>query len=75
MLHVGLETPVEEIEGDPEILAAARETLEEGAAKLAGEIRLSLDYYGGQEAAVAVEEIVACGPGIAIAGLAGAARA
>jgi type IV pilus assembly protein PilM len=69
LLHVGLETPLEQIEGDPAILAAARETLEEGATKLAGEIRLSLDYYGGQEAAVAVEEIVACGPGIAIAGL------
>jgi type IV pilus assembly protein PilM len=69
LLHVGLDTPVEEIEGDPEILTAARETLEEGAAKLAGEIRLSLDYYGGQEGAVAVEEIVACGPGIAIGGL------
>ena len=69
LLHVGLETPLEQIEGDPRILTAARETLEEGVAKLAGEIRLSLDYYGGQETAVAVEEIVACGPGIAIAGL------
>ena len=69
LIHVGLVTPVEEIEGDPEIVSACRQALDEGAAKLAGELRLSLDYYGAQEGAVAVEEIVVCGPGTAIAGL------
>ena len=32
-------------------------------------MRLSLDYYGAQEAAVAVEEIVICGAGSAIEGV------
>ena len=32
-------------------------------------MRLSLDYYGAQEAAVPVERIVLCGPGSAVPGL------
>ena len=43
--------------------------LEEGARKLADELRLSLDYYGTQDGAVAVEEIIFCGPGSAVTGL------
>lgn len=69
LTHVGLAEPLESIEGEPEIISACRASLEEGASKLAGELRLSLDYYGGQEGAVAVEEIVVCGPGSAVAGL------
>jgi type IV pilus assembly protein PilM len=67
--HVGLELPVEQIDGEPETVVAAREILVEGVARLAGELRLSLDYYGAQESAVAVEEIVLCGAGSAIAGV------
>lgn len=67
--HVGLETAVEELEGDPEVVAEARRTLEEGVRSLVDELRLSLDYYGAQEAALPVERIVLCGPGSAIPGL------
>ncbi len=67
--HVGLEQPLEAVAGDPAIVAATRETLAAGAGKLAGELRLSLDYYGSQGEAVAVEEIIVCGAGAAIAGL------
>jgi type IV pilus assembly protein PilM len=69
LVHVGLQAPVEEIDGDPETVAASRAVLEEGAAKLVDELRLSLEYYGAQDGAVAVEGIVACGPGITIPGL------
>lgn len=69
--HVGLERPVEEIEGDPETVAEARRSLEEGVSSLVDELRLSLDWYGAQEGAVPVERIVLCGPGSAIAGLSG----
>ena len=55
LVHVGLEAPVEEIDGDPETVAATREALDEGAAKLVDELRLSLEYYGAQEGAVTVE--------------------
>lgn len=71
LTYVGLEAPAESLEGDPEIIAATRQTLEEGASKLADELRLSLDFYGAQERALAIEEIVACGPGTLIPGLAG----
>jgi type IV pilus assembly protein PilM len=69
--HVGLERSLEEIEGDPETVANARRVLEEGITTLVDELRLSLDYYAAQESAVAVGQIVLCGPGSAIAGLAG----
>jgi len=68
--HVGLERPVEEIEGDPGIVAQVRQALEDGFVTLLDELRLSLDYYGAQEAALPVERIVLCGPGSTIAGLA-----
>lgn len=67
--HVGLEEPADAIDGDPAIVAATREVLEEGTRKLADELRLSLDYYGTQDGAVKVEEIVFCGPGSAVPGL------
>jgi type IV pilus assembly protein PilM len=69
LTHVGLETSVESIEGDPEIVGAARDSLAEGATRLVDELRLSLDYYGAQEDAVPVDGVVACGPGTTVPGL------
>jgi len=68
--HVGLQRSVEEIEGDPETVAEARLALEEGSAALLDELRLSLDYYAAQEAALPVSQILLSGPGSAIPGLA-----
>lgn len=68
--YVGLATPTDQLGGDPELVARVRSTLERGADSLLGEVRLSLDFYGGQEAAVPVEKVVLCGPGSAIGGLA-----
>jgi type IV pilus assembly protein PilM len=67
--HVGLERPLEEVEGDPETVARVRRVLEEGVTALLDELRLSLDYYGAQEGALPVERIVLCGPGSVVAGL------
>ncbi len=67
--YVGLETPVEDLDGDAETIAEARRTLEDGVGSLTDELRLSLDYYGAQEAVLPVEKIVLCGPGSAIPGL------
>ena len=69
LVHVGIDRPREEIEGDPEIVAAAAETLADGASKLVDELRLSLHYYGAQEGAQPIESVVACGPGTAVPGL------
>lgn len=67
---VGLEHPLEQLEGDPEIVAETRAALEEGVSALLDEMRLSLDYYGAQESALPVGRIVFSGPGSAIPGLA-----
>jgi type IV pilus assembly protein PilM len=72
LLHVGLDTPLASIEGDPETVAAARRALEEGVANLVDELRLSLDYYRALGSAVAVSNVVLCGTGSAIRGLGGA---
>lgn len=69
LLHVGLEAPVESIEGDPETVAATRQALEEGIAGLVDELRLSLDYYRALDSAVPVSSVVLCGAGSAIRGL------
>jgi type IV pilus assembly protein PilM len=70
LVYVGFERPVEEIEGDPAIVAAARRALEDGVGAIVDELRLSIDYYGAQEAAVPVSRAVLCGFGSAIPGLA-----
>jgi type IV pilus assembly protein PilM len=67
--HTGLSQPLEQIEGDPALLSAARSTLEKGADALLDELRLSLDFYGAQEAAVPVQRVVLCGVGSAVPGL------
>ena len=70
LLYVGLDAPLESIEGDPETVAAARRVLHEGVANLVDELRLSLDYYRALESAVPVSGILLCGAGSAVRGLA-----
>ncbi len=67
--HVGLTQPIETIEGDQEVIAKARAVIESGVSSLLDELRLSLDFYGNQEAAVAIERVVLSGPGSTIPGL------
>ena len=69
LTHVGIKDPVEEIEGDPATVAAARTVLENGVSALVDELRLSLDYYGAQESAVPVGQVVLSGQGSAVPGL------
>jgi type IV pilus assembly protein PilM len=69
LVHVGLDEPVEAIEGNEEIVQVAREALDEGATRLADEIRKSLEYYDTQEGSTSLEEIVVCGSGTTIPGL------
>ena len=69
LAHVGLVAPVEQIEGAPEHVAGARAVLEEGVARLADEIRVSVEYYNAQEGAVPLQGAVATGPGTTLPGL------
>jgi Tfp pilus assembly PilM family ATPase len=68
--HTGLAAPLEQVEGDADTAAKARAALEGGLGKVADELRLSLDYYGGQDGAAPVGDIVLSGWGSAIPGLA-----
>jgi type IV pilus assembly protein PilM len=68
--YVGLERELDNIEGEREIVVDAREVLENGARRIADEVRLSIEYYHSTVPdAPRVEAAVMSGPGIAIAGL------
>jgi Tfp pilus assembly PilM family ATPase len=62
--------PVDQIEGDAEIVLEAREVLEEGIRRIADEIRNSLDFYAMQQGTSHVERAIVTGPAVAIPGFA-----
>jgi Tfp pilus assembly PilM family ATPase len=68
--YVGAVAPLEEVEGDEEIVAEAREALLEGIRRIADEVRNSIDYYAMQEGMSTVERAVLTGPAVAIPGFA-----
>jgi type IV pilus assembly protein PilM len=70
MTHVGLLTAIEDVEGDPDLVAATRAALEEGVHQLADTVRNSLNFYRTQESAERVERAVLTGPAVAIPGFA-----
>ena len=70
MVHVGVTTPLAEIEGDPDLVAATRHVLEEGIHQIADAVRGSVEYYRMQESAEPVEEGVLTGAAVAIPGFA-----
>ena len=69
LLEVGLDDSLEDFGADREDAESARTALEEGASRLADELRVSLEFYGAQEGAPSIDRIVACGPGSMIPGL------
>ena len=69
--HVGLEEPVEDIEGDAAIVADARAALTEGTRKVATDVRASLDFHHVQNTGKAsVERVLLTGPAVAVPGFA-----
>ncbi|HEV3054170.1 MAG TPA: type IV pilus assembly protein PilM [Solirubrobacteraceae bacterium] len=66
--HVGLLTPIDDVDGDPEIVLEARHVLTDAVGRIADEVRNSLDYYTMQEAASPVQRAVLTGPAVAIPG-------
>jgi type IV pilus assembly protein PilM len=66
--HVGLLLPIDDVEGDREIVFEARTVLSEGAKRLADEVRNSLDFYTMQQGAAPVERTMLTGPALAIPG-------
>ncbi len=68
--HVGLSRQLSEIEGEPRVVAAAREVLEHGAARMAGEIRQTLDFYATQTGGGLTERAIITGAGASLEGAA-----
>ena len=68
--HVGLNTPVDAIEGDAEIIADARHVLEEGVRKIGAEVRQTLDFHQMQVDGAPVSRVVLTGDAIAVEGFA-----
>jgi type IV pilus assembly protein PilM len=68
--HVGLTAPVASIEGDADLVAATRATLEEGVHQLADTIRNSLNFYRMQDNAETVGRALLTGPAVSIPGFA-----
>jgi type IV pilus assembly protein PilM len=66
--HVGLHAPLDAIDGDADLVSAARSVLEEGVHQLADTVRNSLNFYRMQESAEQVETGVLTGPAVAIPG-------
>ena len=69
LLEVGLEDPLDDFEDDRQEAETAREVLNEGASRLADELRVSLEFYGAQEGAPPGDKIVVCGAASLIPGL------
>lgn len=69
--HVGLFTPVDELEGEAEaeIALEARSVLSEGVRRLGDEVRNTLDFHVMQVGSSAVERVVLSGPAVAIEGV------
>ena len=70
MVHVGMATPVEQVEGDPDLVLAVRAVLEDGVHQIADAVRGSVEFYRMQEHAVPVDEGFLTGAAVAIPGLA-----
>ena len=66
--HVGLLAELDDVDGDEDLVAAARTVLEEGVHELADTVRNSLNFYRTQEGAEPVEEGIVTGPAVAIPG-------
>jgi type IV pilus assembly protein PilM len=66
--HVGLHAPLDGVEGDPDLVTAARGVLEEGVHQLADTVRNSLNFYRMQDSAEQVETGVVTGSAVAVPG-------
>jgi type IV pilus assembly protein PilM len=72
LTHVGLEQPLETIEGEEDIVMDTRHVLLAGARRIAADVRNSLDFHAMQGEAQTVSQAVLTGPASAVPGFAAA---
>jgi type IV pilus assembly protein PilM len=68
--HVGLETPIDEVAGDEEIVREARSVLGDAVRQIAADVRNTIDFHLTQGSSTAAEQLVLTGPAVAIPGFA-----
>jgi type IV pilus assembly protein PilM len=68
--HVGLDAELERIDGDREIVLAARTVLAESVVHIADEVRTTLDFHIAQAGSRTVERATLTGPGASLPGVA-----
>jgi len=68
LTHTGMLLPVDDVDGDPEIVIEARAVLSEGFRRICDEVRNSLDFHRVQPGAVEVQRAVLTGPAVSIPG-------
>ena len=68
LTHVGLVSPIDDVEGEREIVTEARNVLSEGVRRIADDVRNSLDFHAMQDGAAGVESAVITGSALAIPG-------
>jgi len=66
--HVGMLAPVEDLEGDSEIVLEARHVLTEGVRRIGDEVRNSIDFHMMQDGSGPAERVVLSGPAVAVPG-------
>jgi Tfp pilus assembly PilM family ATPase len=67
--QVGLDAPLESLEGDEETLHVVRGALEDGVARVVDAVRSSLDYAGTHSEARPATRAVLTGPAVGIEGV------
>ncbi len=68
--HVGLLAPVEVVQGDRDIVTAARQELIDAVERVSNDIAAAIDFHGVQDSTASVSRVVMAGPGSSIPGLA-----
>jgi type IV pilus assembly protein PilM len=68
LAHVGLDQPLEQIEGDEDIVAEARHVLIDGARRIAAEVRNNLDFHAMSGATSPITSAVLTGSATTIPG-------
>ncbi|MBJ7457871.1 MAG: pilus assembly protein PilM [Thermoleophilaceae bacterium] len=68
--HVGLSAPIETIEGERDIVTAARQELTDAAERVSNDVTAAIDFHSVQDSSARVSRIMLAGPGSSIPGIA-----
>lgn len=68
--YVGLTAPLQTLQGEPDIIQAAREELAASVDQLSNDITASIDFHTAQESTAQVSRMLLSGPGASIPGIA-----